>query len=267
LNQFNKNVSQNITDLNLNPNGINAINVDFLDLTTQAYLQKGLAQSFLVGAGVELKYLHITSPTLSNANIDKSSYWSAFGHLKFDSFDKKIFPTRGWYLTADFQSYLFSSDYNNNFKPFSIVKANFERAVKLSNKVAVKFQGDAGLPIGNEGISFFNFVLGGYGFNNINNFKPFYGYDFLSIAANSYIKLASTIDVEFYRKNHLNFSANYANLGKNLFQSTDWISLPKYSGYAVGYGLETIIGPIEVKYSWSPENSRGFTWFSVGFWF
>ena len=267
LNQFNKNISPNITERLLNPNGYNTINVDFLDLTTQAYLQKGLAQSFLVGAGVELKYLHINSPTLSNIYIDKSSYWSAFGHLKFDSFDKKIFPTRGWYLTADFQSYLFSSDYNNNFKPFSIVKANFERAVKLSNKVAVKFQGDAGLPIGNEGISFFNFVLGGYGFNNINNFKPFYGYDFLSIAANSYIKLASTIDVEFYRKNHFNFSANYANLGKNLFQSTDWISLPKYSGYAVGYGLETIIGPIEVKYSWSPENSRGFTWFSVGFWF
>jgi hypothetical protein len=40
---------------------------------------------------------------------------------------------------------------------------------------------------------------------------------------------------------------------------------PKYSGYAVGYGLETIIGPIEMKYSWSPENAKGYTWFSIGF--
>jgi len=43
--------------------------------------------------------------------------------------------------------------------------------------------------------------------------------------------------------------------------------LPKYSGYALGYGLETIIGPVEVKYSWSPEARQGYTWFSIGFWF
>jgi hypothetical protein len=31
------------------------------------------------------------------------------------------------------------------------------------------------------------------------------------------------------------------------------VSLPKYSGYAMGYGLETIIGPIEIKHTWSPK--------------
>jgi hypothetical protein len=46
-----------------------------------------------------------------------------------------------------------------------------------------------------------------------------------------------------------------------------WLDFnPKYSGYAVGYGLETIIGPIEIKYS-SPENAKGYTWFSIGFCF
>jgi hypothetical protein len=46
-----------------------------------------------------------------------------------------------------------------------------------------------------------------------------------------------------------------------------WISIPKYSGYAVGYGMETIIGPAEIKYTWSPELAKGFTWFSIGFYF
>jgi NTE family protein len=40
---------------------------------------------------------------------------------------------------------------------------------------------------------------------------------------------------------------------------------PKYSGYAVGYGLETIIGPIEMKYSWSPENAKGIPGLVLGF--
>jgi NTE family protein len=45
------------------------------------------------------------------------------------------------------------------------------------------------------------------------------------------------------------------------------VSLPKYSGYAMGYGLETIIGPIEIKHTWSPETKKGYTWFSVDFYF
>jgi NTE family protein len=266
LSQFNRNITQEITKSILDT-GVNQINVDYLDLSTRTYVQKGIAQRFLFGAGVELKYLHISSKTIANPIIDKSSYWSGFGYVKYDSFDNKLFPKKGWSFTSDFQSYLFASDYHNDFKPFSIVKAEFSKAFSLSKAITFKFQGDVGLPIGNDGIPFFNFVLGGYGYNSLNNFKPFFGYDFLSIAANSFIKASGTIDFVFLNKNHLNFSANFANLEQNLFKSKDWISLPNYSGYALGYGLETRIGPIEVKYSWSPELTKGYTWFGVGFWF
>ncbi|HBS54072.1 MAG TPA: patatin [Flavobacterium sp.] len=266
LSQFNRNITQEITKSILDTGG-NQINVDYLDLSTRAYLQKGIAQRFLFGAGVELKYLHISSKTIATPIIDKSSYWSGFGYVKYDSFDNKYFPKKGWSFSSDFQSYLFASDYHNDFKPFSVLQAQFSKAFSVSNSLTFKFQGDAGLPIGNEGIPFFNFVLGGYGYNSINNFKPFFGYDFVSAAANSYIKASGTIDYVFLKKNHLNFSANFANLEQNLFKTKEWISLPKYSGYAFGYGLETRIGPIEVKYSWSPESTKGYTWFSVGFWF
>ena len=266
LSQFNRNITQEITKSILDTGG-NQINVDYLDLSTRAYLQKGIAQRFLFGAGVELKYLHISSKTIATPIIDKSSYWSGFGYVKYDSFDNKYFPKKGWSFTSDFQSYLFASDYHNDFKPFSVLQAQFSKAFSVSNSFTFKFQGDAGLPIGNDGIPFFNFVLGGYGYNSINNFKPFFGYDFVSVAANSYIKASGTIDYVFLKKNHLNFSANFANLEQNLFKTKEWISLPKYSGYAFGYGLETRIGPIEVKYSWSPESTKGYTWFSVGFWF
>jgi len=266
LSQFNRNITQEITKSILDTGG-NQINVDYLDLSTRAYLQKGIAQRFLFGAGVELKYLHISSKTITTPIIDKSSYWSGFGYVKYDSFDNKYFPKKGWSFSSDFQSYLFASDYHNDFKPFSVLQAQFSKAFSVSNSFTFKFQGDAGLPIGNDGIPFFNFVLGGYGYNSINNFKPFFGYDFVSVAANSFIKASGTIDYVFLKKNHLNFSANFANLEQNLFKTKEWISLPKYSGYAFGYGLETRIGPIEVKYSWSPESTKGYTWFSVGFWF
>ncbi len=269
FNQFNRNVAKEISSLDLGALGINAINVDFHDLTNQAYFQSLFVQKFLIGGGVELKYLKIKSETLANTDpvIDNSNYLSLFGYMKFDSFDNKYFPKKGWYFSGDIQSYLVSSNYTGDFQPFSIAKADFGVAATLFKNATVKFSTDAGFSFGNESVSFFNFILGGYGYNPINNFKYFYGYDYLSIAANSYIKSTGTIDYEFYKNNHFNFSANFANVGDRIFETVDWISIPKYSGYAVGYGLETVIGPIEVKHSWSPENAKGYTWFSIGFMF
>lgn len=268
LNQFNKNVTKQIIDFSTDPMA-NSLNIDFLDFTNQLYFQSIFAQKFLVGIGLEHKYLDINSETLSSTNpvIDRSNYGSVFGYMKYDSFDNQYFPKKGWYFSGDIHNYLLSSDYTEKFNPFSIVKADMGIAFKIFKKATIKLQTEGGFSVGDESVPFFNFVLGGYGFVPINNFMPFYGYDFLSIAGNSYLKFSGTIDYEIFKKNHVNFSANFANIGDDYFDSLEWISLPKYSGYALGYGLETIIGPLEIKYSWSPETTKGYTWFSIGFCF
>ena len=273
LNQFNRNISdaisENISSVPSQDPNINLINVDFMDISNQAYFQTIFVQKFLMGGGIDYEYLKIKSPTLANIDpvIDKSDYLSLFGYLKYDSYDSKNFPNSGVFFSSDIKSYLTSSDYTNTFEPFTTMKAEIGFVKTFFKKATFKFESQAGATIGNKSINFFNYVLGGYGYNKINNFDYFYGYDFLSIAGNSYIKSGVVLDYEILRKNHVNFSANYANLGNDIFSTVDWIQMPKYSGYAVGYGLETIIGPIEVKYSWSPENPKGYTWFSIGFLF
>ncbi len=269
LNQFNRNVTESISSQATDNPDINLINVDFLDITNQAYFQTIFVQKFLMGGGLEYKFLKIKSPTIGNMDpvIDESNYFSVFGYLKYDSFDNKSFPKSGWYLSGDVQTYLASSDYTGQFNPFSTAEAEIGIARTVFNKATIKFQSEAGLAFGNESVPFFDYILGGYGYYKVNNFNYFYGYDFLSISGDSYIKAGITFDYEIFKKNHVNFSANYANLGDDLFSTVDWIDMPKYSGYAVGYGLETIIGPIEVKYSWSPELPKGYTWFSIGFLF
>ncbi|MFH6986179.1 patatin-like phospholipase family protein [Flavobacterium collinsii] len=269
LNQFNRNVTTSINTLTAQNPNVNLINVDFLDITNQAYFQTIFVQKFLMGGGFEYKYLKIDSPTLSNTvnTIEKSSYLSLFGYLKYDSFDSKSFPRSGLYFSTDLQTYLASSDYTQQFKPFSIAKAEIAFVKTFFRKATFKIDADAGFNIGSDSVPFFDFILGGYGYSKINNFNYFYGYDFLSIAGNSFIKTGLTLDYEIFKKNHVNLSANFANLGNDIFTKVDWISMPKYTGYAVGYGLETIIGPIEIKQSWSPEMSKSFTWFSIGFLF
>ncbi|KAF2512048.1 patatin [Flavobacterium zhairuonense] len=269
LNQFNRNVTTSISKLEQSNPDVNLINVDFFDLSNQAYFQTIFVQKFLMGGGLEYKYLKINTPTLANEGnvIDKSNYFSVFGYLKYDSLDKKTFPRSGLYFSGDVQTYLASSDYTNAFKPFSMAKAEIAFAKTLFRRATFKIGADAGFNIGSDSVPFFDYILGGYGYSKINNFNYFYGYDFLSISGNSYIKTDITLDYELFKKNHVNFSANFANLGDDIFKTVDWISMPKYTGYALGYGLETIIGPIEIKQSWSPEMSKSFTWFSIGFLF
>lgn len=269
-NQFNRNISTDFSNGQLfSEFNINSLNIDFSDFTNQAYLQTIFVQKFLIGAGIELKHLKIRSKTIENENqvFEKSDYTSVFGYLKYDSYDNKYFPKKGWAFSGDVQSFIYSTDYTQEFNRFTIVKFDAGITRTFFKRLNFKLQAEAGAAIGEESVHFMDFVLGGYGFNTINNFRHFYGYDFISIAADSYAKALATVDVEFYRKHHLNLSANYANAENKLFSNGNWLSSPTYSGYAAGYGFETILGPVEIKYTWSPELPKGFFWFSFGFWF
>lgn len=253
--------------------GVRQVDVELDDLTNQIYLQSVFREEFSFGAGLEHKYLQIESETISgqdsnNAVFDNSNYFSTYGFLKFDSFDDKYFPSRGIYFDGDFHLYFSSpDDFTGLFDEFSIAKAKLGFAMPVTKTVSFNAFSEGGFKIGNTALNSFDFILGGYGNNLINNFIPFLGYDFLSFGADSFVKGLAIVDWEFVRKNHLNFSANFANVDDRLFDTGEWFSKPEYTGYAIGYGLETFLGPIEAKYTWSPERGKGLWLFNVGFWF
>ncbi len=270
LNRFSRNVSTDFNNGQLfSLLGISSLNINYSDITNQAYVQTVFKQKFLIQLGTEYRHINIKSETLQNNNqiFENSDYYSLFGSLKFDSLDNKYFPKNGLYFSGDFQSYITSADFSVKIYPLSIAKGDLIFAKAFYKKTTFKSESEIGFTLGNRDIPYLNFVFGGYGFAAANNFKPLFGYDFLSIGANSFIKETVTLDYEFYKKNHVNFAANFANIEDNLFRSTKKVVTSKYSGYALGYGIETIIGPLEIKYSWSPDTNKGFVWFNVGFWF
>lgn len=268
FNSFNKNISSNIGINEFFRNTTsNNINVDYQDLTAQFYAQTFFWQKFVTGVAIEQKFLNISSSTLDQESfyIDKSSYTNLMGYIKYDSFDKKYFPKSGVLFEGNIRQFLFSSNYSTLFTRYNIWNANFASVKTFYDVLSLKFQAEGGFTLAEETVPFFNFILGGYGYNPINYFKPFYGYDFMSLSGNSYLKGDFSLDYEFYKKHHLNFSANYANIGTDIFIKKDWRELPKYSGYAIGYGYESVFGPLEIKYSYSPEIKKNYIWFNIGY--
>jgi len=270
FNGFNRNISSDyvvgeFSDIL----GVESVNVDYSDWTNQIYLQTIFAQRFLLGGGLEYKHVKIRSETIQDIDpvFDDSDYLSLYGYLKFDSYDSQYFPSEGWFFSGEAKAFLYSSDYTGGFDRFTLIKGEIGTAKTLCNGLTLQLQSETGLSLGENQVPTFDFMLGGYGYYMTNSFRHFYGYDFLTISGNSYIKGMATLDYEFAKKNHLNLSANYANVGYNLYEEGLMFSWPSFSGYALGYGMETIIGPLELKHSWSPETHKHTTWVSVGFWF
>ena len=259
---------------------IQNINLDVTDLTNQIYLQTVLKEEFAFTVGAEHKYLNYSTRTLnqvdpdmdiSNSNqritFEDSHYISAYSQIKLDTYDDKYFPTRGLLFDGDIHFYAFSSDYNENFAEFAVAKAKFGGVFSPLHNLSVGLGMEGGFKLGTSPVASFDFILGGFGNDFVNNFTPFFGYDFLSLAGNSYVKGIGKLDYRFASKHHLLFTANYANVEDDLFRTGDWFEEPNFSGYGLGYGFESFLGPIQIYYSWSPEISESNVFFSIGYWF
>lgn len=274
FNQFKKNVPATslMSEDELETTNINKLDVDVSDFTNRFYLQTLLGNDFALTLGAEHKRFKVVSETiLTNTNrqettFDNSDYLSFYGRLKLDTYNNKYFPNEGFLFDGDFHLYVYSSDFNNDFSEFSIAKAKIGYAKSWGNFSAnVTMQG--GFKIGEDSSPYLDFVLGGYGYNLINNFISFYGYDYLSIPGDSFVKTGITIDYQVFKNHHIVADANFANVDANIFDSGEWLTGPTYTGYALGYSVQTFIGPIEAKYSWSPEVKTGVWFFNLGFWF
>ena len=262
---------------------IREISLDVTDLTNQIYLQTVLREEFAFTLGAEHKLLQYSTRTLNQFSddqletalntgeektfFDNSNYFSVFGKITLDTYDDKYFPKRGLFFDSDMHLYLFSSDFNDNFREFSVGKARMGVAFPVVDKVTLNLETEGGLKFGTSPVTSFDFVLGGFGNDFVNNFIPFFGYDFLSLPGNSFVKAYGRLDYNFASKNHLLLTANFANVADDLFRTGDWFTEPSFSGFGLGYGFESFLGPIQIYYSWSPEIDSSNVFFSVGYWF
>ncbi len=274
-NQFRKNVNAQLLldETQITTTGLNKIDVKLKDQTNQFYLQTLFRRDFSLSIGGEHKRLEINSETIFGNNPDedflfeKTDYLSLFGNLKLDTYDNKYFPKKGVYFNGDLNVYLHASGFVEDFKDFSVAKGDIGYAFSVSDKLAFNIQTSGGFKLGDKSNRTLDFALGGYGNNLINNFVPFVGYDFISLTGNSYVKAAFIADYEVLKKHHITLEGNWANIDNNIFESGEWFTLPDYRGYALGYGIETFLGPIQAKYSYSPELKDGTMFFNIGFWF
>jgi len=249
---------------------INSTPVKYNDFTTKLYFQTNYKEKFTISGGLEHKYLNISTEVLNNNQnrkyyFDKNNYYNIFGELSLDTRDSKDFTKKGWYFKAKYNTYLYSSDTENDFDPFSQIHLTLENSTTYFDKLTTQVAVETGVTIGSANQSFM-YSLGGYNKNFINNFTPFYGYDVADINNFAFMKISFNLQYEIYKKNYLSFTANVADISNELLFDGSLFNEFK-TGYAFGYGMDSILGPIEFKYAGTLDNDKDYWLLNVGFWF
>jgi NTE family protein len=260
--KFNPIVSQFLT--------LNAIDLNYTDITNQLFIQTTFDRKFALGLGVEHKFINVSTQTISDGNndliIDKSNYFSAFAYLKLDTYDQKYFVTEGYFADFNLKWFASSSDFNQDFKQFAQAKATLGFAKTFGERFTFQMNNEVGFSFNNPTSEVFDFYLGGYNQNYVNTFVTMYGYDFAELSDKSFLKSEFTFRYRFFENHYTSFIANYARLDSNVFKDID-VFKNILSGYAIGYSYNSILGPIELKYSWSPDTKQRYWLFNLGFWF
>ena len=257
----------------------NLVNGKYVDFTNAIYFQTTVDKKFAFGIGLENKYIRLSSENiLANGEevfFDKSNYVNTYSFLKLDTYNKKMFPTKGVYADLGFKWFMWSDrktklpklvQGSEPFHQFSQISGTLGFATTFYNKLTFQYISGAGYTLGKKSSQMFDYRLGGYNKNYINNFSSFYGYETGSLNNQSFLKSEFNLRYQFLEKHYATFVANYARVEENVFQVEKLFDNTK-SGYALGYSVETFIGPVELKYSWSPDHNENYWLFNLGFWF
>jgi len=264
---------------NIENESVNKINLRYRDFSNKLFTQTILDKKFGFGFGLEFKQLTAKTETfLTNNNetfFENSNYFNSFAFLRLDTFNKKTFPTKGFYADFNLKWYMASSrnkildklaSGSEPFSQFSQVDATVSNAYSIKEKLTFQYILEAGHTLGEEESQIFDYRLGGYNKNFINNFRTFYGYEYGALSDQSFLKVELNLRYEILKKNYVSLLANFARVDNNAFDFDSLLGERK-TGYGIGYGLDTFLGPIELKYTWSPENDSNFLLFNLGFWF
>lgn len=266
--QFNRNIPNDFSNGSfLNSLNIKALNIDYNNFTHQIYLQTHYKKVFKFRTGVEINQIKVVSEITTNDNekLVNDTFGNIFATLKFDNLDQIHFPSRGMLFEFKFHNYFNTETIDGLFKDFMRFEAYLGKAMSFGKRFTLYANAEAGFIVSDGANPILEFAFGGWGNQSVNQLHPFLGYNFFQLFGNSFVKLSGQLDYRFLKKAHLNFTYNVANIGNDIFINNDWLNRPKFNGFGLGLGYETLLGPIEMKYSFSPEIKQHFLWFTVGY--
>lgn len=253
---------------NFNPEYPNVhLTYKFHEFINQIYIQSTLFEKYAIGGGLEHQYLNIKTNNLPTDDpirqIENYYYMSFYSYLKADNLDNPNFPRKGIKINSKFK-YNFSSN-SEDFKNNSLIRLKFQFNRPLNKWLSFNIFGDYGNYITGNAPNAHKFILGGFVEQDFLNYSRFYGLPFLTSAGDHLLVVGSKLQTKILKNHYLSAIFNMANI-KNEFEDIQPLKY-QFTGYGLGYGYDSPLGPIIGLWTYSPSTKSGLFNVSLGFWF
>jgi NTE family protein len=227
------------------------------------------SNSFDIGGMIQGQVIKLDpklSPNIINNNGSNTQYFNLLGYIKYDSYDRTVFPRKGlnFYAEAKEISTYFSGKSKDKKISFQRYMIYYSRRLEMSKKNILSIELISGLIHGENIPPEHLFYFGGFRQMETHMFS-FQGLDFMGVPAKNLIisKLGFQMEI---KSNHffimdLN-SGKAKNKYKNLFQKDDFIF-----GFGLTYGIHTPIGPMLFKIMTNDKDKELKSYISFGYWF
>ncbi len=240
--------------------------LNFFDYSAEIYLQSTFKDQIAIAGGVKLEGVEL-SQDLAITPFDDSfrKYINYFALLDFDNLDNANYPKRG--SQVYFKTELISryQNFQNFYPPTTTFQFKLKQVIPLYQKLTLVPSIRTFNSIGETPDYPFNSLAGSLGQNYINAIQPFLGYRYMELIGNNTLVVRIDANFEIVKNHYILVKGNWGKLEdsfQNIIESSVILD-----GYALGYGFNSALGPIELHVIKSTNHSEIYSYINLGFWF
>jgi NTE family protein len=232
----------------------------FTSAELMTYSNYSSNRRFMLGA--KFDYFSLKSNVSVVPDFDISTpIFNVYAAYKIDSYDDANYPTDGSRLLIKANQAI-----SENKHPMTFMKLDYETTFASAGKKLFFMPGIfVGASFGDPSPYPYKFVLGGMGQNYIENMVPFAGMRYTSYFEDNTIIARLKIRWNFLGKHNI-FVIGNAGTFNDIFESM-FSDSKLYYGGAIGYSLQSLIGPIELSWAASNQGPYGTGFLNIGYWF
>lgn len=250
-------------------NYADTINVEIFNNTFigRVGFASSIGNSILISFGTELSYKYFNPQSIDfTGSLPERSGIQFFSQLKFDNFERNVYPNSGAFLQTDV-SYMLSelkkTDYTFD-KEFWKFQLNYMQYIPLGNKLNYRHFLRAGISLADTLYYNDQYFMGGEILYK-NYVFPLAGYDFMQIRCPHILTAGMGFRYEPWYGKFILIDINAGIAESKLENILDPDRI--YIGGTFGFGLRTIFGPIEYKIGSNNQDSKIYHWLQIGFFF
>lgn len=222
---------------------------------------------FMVGTRFEyFKYKDIlyNSPEY-DMHIKPESFFSYFAQLHYSTLNKNYFPSKGSDIKAAYHLYTDNLYSYNDHAPFSAISASWESAFLLTNRFALLPSVYGRVLIGKEIPYPYTNALGGYTYGRYAPQQlPFVGINNIEMNDKSVVVTSLKLRQRMGANHYITLTGNVAFCDSNFFHS---LQGRKIYGGGIGYGYDSIFGPLEASFNYSNDTRAVGFYVNLGYTF